>query len=50
MAKVMVYGILIGVWLVAAGVVASQMGGGPSLESFAAWWLATAAILLAFFK
>lgn len=50
LAKVMAYGILIGVWLVAAGIVASQMGGGPALESFAAWWLATAAMLLAFFQ
>lgn len=48
--KVMAYGILIGVWLVAAGIVASQMGGGPTLECFAAWWLATAAMLLAFFQ
>ena len=47
LAKLVVYGILIGVLLVAAGIVASQMGGGPALESFAAWWLALSAMILA---
>src|SRR5690606_28187357 len=32
LAKMAVYGILIGVWLVAGGIVASQLGFGPTLE------------------
>ena len=45
--KLMVYGILIGVWFVAAGIVVSQLGGGQALESFAAWWLAISTMLMA---
>ena len=47
-AKTAVYGILLGVLLVAVGIVVSQLGGGPLLETIAAWWLALSAMLLAF--
>ncbi len=50
MAKVAVYGLLTGVLLVAAGIIASQMGEGSTLESFTAWWLALSAILLVFLQ
>ena len=49
-AKIMVIGILSGVLLVAAGIVNSHLGNAPALESFAAWWLALSAMLLAFLQ
>ncbi|MEO1258550.1 MAG: YndJ family transporter [Bacteroidota bacterium] len=48
--KIVVYGIISGVLLVAAGIVFTQLGYGPNLESIAAWWLALSAILLAFLQ
>ena len=45
--EAVVFGIISGVVLVALGIVNTQLGNGPMLESIAAWWLALSAILLA---
>jgi len=50
LAGMAVLGILAGVLFVAAGIVSTQLHRGPAVESFAAWWLASSAILLAFFQ
>ncbi len=50
LSKMKVIGIAAGVPFVAVGIVVAQVGGGPTIELFAAWWLALSAMLLAFLQ
>lgn len=47
--KTITYGIIAGIALVAVGIVNTQLGGLPKMETFAAWWLTIFAMLLAGF-
>ena len=47
MGKVTLFGIVSGVFLVAVGIVSTHLGGSPKMETFAAWWMALSAMLLA---
>lgn len=45
--KIIAHGIISGVILVAAGIINSRLGGSPTLEFLAAWWMAISAVILA---